>query len=681
VNFLNLNPFLRILFPFLIGIAAWLIGYENVPALTTIAAVYTLCLMAWLTLVKRSRHFPKLLFGLLSQAFLLLAGWGLCRYHYQKENPQHYTHLLSSEPEFYAGYISDLPAERTKTIKAEIVLQQAKIKGKWENASGKIIVYFEKSELARGTEAGNTIVFSSALKEVSAPLNPNEFDYKKYLVLKNIFYTAYLKEGSWRCVTRQENFSVYSFAQKIRKYLLNTYKGSGLQESEFAMVAALVLGYDDEIDQPLMNAYSHTGTLHVLSVSGLHVGVIYLMLGYLLVFMKGSKKLIWTRVALILLFLWFFVLLSGFSAPAVRAALMFSLILIGKTLFEHVEVSNIVFVSAFFSLCYNPYWLADIGFQLSYLAVLGIIYLYPRFYHALTFSSGFMDKIWALCSVSIAAQISTLPLTLYYFHQFPVLFLVTNIILIPVSTVVMYGGILILVFSKVTIVSKALVWFTGANIKFMNASALFFDGLPFCVVDNIHLSLINMVLMYVLIILIFVAIEKRSFRLLAGSFVLTALMFCISIIYDLTAKKNNNLVIYHADKNSVLAVFDGTSYTEFTDTVPDSRLAGTLRENKIKQDIISERNISLSKTCLIRAGNKKILYSKDGSLISQRLIQITKPDAIWLPATGVKRKKQRSHLCNVDKLVISGRYYKKEGCFDNTYFTQDKGAFTISLPP
>ncbi len=630
-------------------------------------------------MIKKSREFQKVLFGLFSQVFFLLAGWGLCRYHHHKENPEHYTNLLSSEPEYYSGYISDLPSEKIKSVKAEVMLQYAKIKGEWKSATGKIIVYFEKNETAQKIETGKSIVFASALKEVAPPLNPNEFNYKQYLARKNIFYTAYLKEDSWNSVDIPESFSLYGFSQKVRKYLLNTYKESGLQESEFAMVAALVLGYDDEIDQPLMNAYSHTGTLHVLSVSGLHVGVIYLLLGYLLSFMKGNKKMVWTRVILILGVLWFFVLLSGFSAPAVRAAMMFSLILIGKTLFEHVETSNIVFVSAFLSLCYDPYWLADVGFQLSYIAVLGIIYLYPRFYNMLYFSSWLGDKIWALCSVSIAAQLATLPITLYYFHQFPTLFLVTNLILIPVSTVVMYGGILILLFSKIAFLSKGLVWLTAICIKFMNASAVFFDGLPFCVIDNIHLSLPNMILMYVLIVLVFAAIENRSYRMLAGSFVLSIGMVVVSLFYDLAARNRNELVIYHSDKTSVLSVFKGTNVVQLSDTVPDSRLESTLRENRIVNDVISERKRSLSGTCLVLAGDKKILYCKDGKLLSEALIQKINPDHIWVPGKAVKRKKQREHLCELENIIISGRHYKKEGCFDKAYFTQKDGAFILSL--
>ncbi len=677
MNFLNQIPFLRILFPFATGIAIWLIGKQDAPQIIFLAAIYGICVAFYLLLVKKAKNSVKFIFGLALQIFLFVGGWELCQYNNEKENPWHHTQLLSQEPEYYAGYVSEIPVEKSKSIKAEIVLQYAKQNGEWKSTSGKIIVYFEKSENSKNIETGQTIVFSGQLKELQGPLNPHEFDYKNYLSLKNIFYTSYLKENNWKIADKVETFSFFASTQKIRKYLLDTYRSSGLQESEFALVAALVLGYDDEIDRPLMNAYSHTGTLHVLSVSGLHVGIIYILLGYMLGFLNKHKKLIWLKVFLILTALWFFILLSGFSAPAVRAGLMFSLILIGKTLFEHVETANIVFVSAFISLCYNPFWLSDAGFQLSYVAVLGIIYLYPYFYNMFSFSWSFAEKIWKLCAVSMAAQLATLPITLYYFHQFPVLFLITNLVLIPVSIVVMYGGILVLVFSKVSFIAKALVGLTAILIKFMNGSALFFDQLPFCVIDNINLSILNMLLIYVLIVFVFLAIEYRSYKLVLSSLALVIFMFCVSLFFDFKTKSTNELVIYHSDKSNVFGFFDKNSYTEISDTI-DERLSSAVRENKIYHDIISKREVKLGETSLVMVGNKKILFSKNNT-ISPKLIEAVQPDYVWVPATTFKNKKKSSTLFETTNLIVSGTIWNKKALerLNNAYLTSIKGAFIL----
>lgn len=680
MNFFNQVPFLRILLPFVAGITLWLSGWQDIPGLSVFSGIFAACLFLFLFTTGKTGETSKLLYGISLQVFLFVAGWFICNFSNERNNPQHYVNILSQEPQYYAGHVSEIPVEKTKSIKTEITLQHAKVNGEWKNVNGKIIAYFAKTDSARQITTGQTIVFSGALQDVQGPLNPHEFDYKNYLALKNIYYTTYLKENNWALAASQQNSSTFTFTQKIRKYLLDTYRESGLQQNEFALVAALVLGYDDEIDRPLMNAYSHTGTLHVLSVSGLHVGIIYVLLGFMLGFLNKNKKQTWLRVFLILTILWFFVLLSGFSAPAVRAALMFSLILIGKTLFENTETANIVFVAVFVSLLYNPFWLANAGFQLSYVAVLGIIYLYPYFYNMFTFSSGIADKIWQLCSVSIAAQIATLPITLYYFHQFPVLFLVTNLVLIPVSTLVMYGGILVLVFSKITFLSKLLVWLTAISVKLMNGCALFFDHLPFCVADNIHLSLMNMVLMYLFIVIVFAAIEFRSTKLLSDSFVIISVMLCISIFLDLQAKKNNELVIYHSDKSEVLGIFDGTRYTQICNTV-DDRLTGTLRENKIYHDAVFHETKQLSKTTLILAGTKKVLFITSPELASETLINSTNPDYIWLPARALRGKKIPSLICQTKNLVITGNTYSKKAlnCLDSAYLTNKKGALIVSL--
>lgn len=677
MSFVNHNPFLRVLLPFVTGICMWLLGFQESSPMGLSLALFSFLVVLFLTMRAKTSSGQKFAFGILTQLFLFLAGWFLCELHNAADSPSHYSHFLSSEPEWYSAEISDLPAEKSKTIKLELNLTELKTFKSWTATEGKIIAYVQKDSLAHRLQPGNKIVFKGILQPIPPPLNPHEFDYRNYLELKNIHHSVYLKSGSWTETKQPENISLYTWAQHVRQYLVKTYRESGLGADEFAMVAALVLGYDEEIDQPLMNAYSHTGTLHVLSVSGLHVGVIYLLLGYMLAFMDKRKSLKWMKVCLILAILWFFVLLSGFSAPAVRAALMFSLILIGKTLFQNVETTNIVFVSAFISLVYNPFWLADVGFQLSYTAVLGIIFLYPRIYQSLTFSSGWMEKIWALCSVSIAAQIATLPLTLYYFHQFPLLFLITNIILIPISIVVMYGGMLLLVFSKVTFVSKELVWLTSLLVKFMNGCALFFDGLPFCVVDGIHISLISVILLYALIIITVAAFEQRSFRLLTATFSLAIAMVVLSLVPDILQTKKSAFTIYHASA-SVATFLEGCNATVISDTLPDARFQSTLNEHLVQNDIMRSDTLALPDYALILAGQSRVLFCKDAKKINERLLRTCSPDVVWIPSLNAKKKRDLRKLMEIDKLVISGKLYKIPE-LPSSWMTQERGAFTLSL--
>jgi competence protein ComEC len=679
MNFLHRIPFLRILLPFLAGIGFWLITKQDAPGLFVVGFVYAVCMLLYFLLIRNSKEPGKVLFGLMMSIFLFFSGWTLCKFSDERQNPDNYSCFLKDSVACYAGYVSEIPVEKTKRVKAEITLQQVKLKGTWLHTSGKIIAYFEKTDKTKRLETGNTIVFKGQLQAIQGALNPHAFDYKAYLSLRNIFHSVYLKQGHWEVAQQTNAVSIFGFTQKIRKQLLDAYRQSGLQDTEFAMVAALVLGYDDEIDKPLLNAYSHTGTLHVLSVSGLHVGIIYLLLGYMLSFLDRSKRTGRIKVVLIIGFLWFFVLLSGFSSAAVRAAFMFSLIALGKTFYEEVETANIVLVSAFFSLCINPFWLGDIGFQLSYIAVLGIIYLYPYFFNLFSFSWGVAEKIWALCSVSIAAQLATLPVTLYYFHQFPSLFLLSNLIMIPISTLVMYGGILVLVFFKIGFVAHALVWATSFLIKAMNACALFFDGLPFCVIDHIHLSVINLLLFYVLLLLLFISIEQKSYKLLMSSFGIAIVMLVISIGFDVKTKEQKELVIYQSDKINTLSVLSGNTWMLFSDTIPDERLEGALREYKIYNDVVLEKRAALSTTCLIVAHHKRVLFVKDVDLLSEKFIRVVKPDYIWIPGRSLRRVKIPEFLCGQKNLIVSGKFYNRKAfnCVPEMYATYERGAFCV----
>ncbi|MBS1646204.1 MAG: ComEC family competence protein [Bacteroidetes bacterium] len=673
MSFLHQIPFFRVLTPFMLGISLNL-ALQNTGSNTyLLVLIYLLCLLIYVVSKGKTNTKINTLMGVFVQLFLFASGYTLCAYNNDKQKPNHYTHYINDSSSLFYGYVQQIPVEKNKSIKTEIELKQIKINNKWQPASGTVIAYFEKKPNVQMPETGENLVFTGHLQEVQVPLNPHEFDYKNYLRYRNIFHTIYIKDSSWSSIASNQEAWFFSFAQKIRKKLLDVYRGSGLSNKEFALLAALVLGYDDEIDAPTMNAYSHTGTLHVLSVSGLHVGLIYLLLGYLLTFLN-QRKTVWLRVFLIISVLWFFVLLSGFSAPAVRAAFMFSFILIGKTLFQQTETANIVLATAFFSLCINPYWLIDVGFQLSYAAVLGIIYLYPFFNNMILFPYVWANKLWALCAVSIAAQVATLPLTLYYFHQFPLLFLVTNLVVIPLSTIIMYGGILLLLFFKIKVISGFLVSATALLIKIMNASALYFDSLPFCMVDGINVSLFTMVGLYVLLVGIFLCIEQRSFVLLMTCTLGSILLVSISIFDDIKTKFQHQCIVYHSNEQAVLSVFSGTNMVLLTDTCNDKRLQSTLRENKIKNNGVKEHLKTMPAMSLIGIGSKKILFAKNTSLLNETLIQALCPDYIWIPAYALKNKKTPAFLIGKNNIILSGKIPDRKS-INTFYLTQKKGAF------
>jgi hypothetical protein len=213
----------------------------------------------------------------------------------------------------------------------------------------------------------------------------------------------------------------------------------------------------------------------------------------------------------------------------------------------------------------------------------------------------------------------------------------------------------------------------------MNACALFFDSVPFCVIDGIHLSLLSVILLYILILMVFISIEQKSFKVLMSSFTLAVVIVCTSIFFDLQTKSNNELVIYQSDKINALAVFSGNKYTQISDTIPDDRLQSTIRENKIYHDVVFENNLQLTNASLIIVNHKKILFAKDVNLLTENFINLVNPDYIWLAGNSIKKNKLPEFLCERKNVIVSGKVWNKKNldCINNSYLTIKKGAFVL----
>ena len=244
----------------------------------------------------------------------------------------------------------------------------------------------------------------------------------------------YLKTGHQ--ITHIRNLS-----EKVRDRLIAILNEALPNKEERSVVSALTLGYRTELAQDTLDYFASTGAMHVLSVSGLHVALIYMILGFLLAFLKRGKigPIIFSVV--MILFLWIYAFISGFSPPVQRATVMFTFVIIGNGIRRPVNIYNSLTASALFLILLNPNVLFDVGFQLSYLAILGIVLIQPVLYNILELTNPILKWTWSLFTVSVAAQLMTFPLGLFYFNQFPNLFWLSNFIVVPVTTFIMWFGI------------------------------------------------------------------------------------------------------------------------------------------------------------------------------------------------------------------------------------------------
>jgi competence protein ComEC len=446
---------------------------------------------------------------------------------------------------FSIGEVIEPVIQKQKSTKMIISISWMMEKGEWKKTRGKALVYIGISPRSRLLCYGDRLVMNTLFSLPEGSRNPGGFDNRRYLRLKGIFRQAYVKPGSWRLISRGNSNPVFQMALSWRDKLLMILKSNGVKGREFAVAGALLLGYVDEIDNDLMRDYSATGVIHILSVSGMHVGMIFLVLEKLLAFLDKRKNGAWVKATMIILFIWLYALITGLSPAVLRAAAMLSLVVSGKAMKRHPDILNILAASMIFLVVWQPSLLADLGFQLSYLAVMGIVLLYKPIYGLLVPDNGLLDKIWSIVAVSIAAQLVTLPLCLYYFHQFPNYFILTNIIVIPLSNLIIYTGILALALGTLPWISILFARALSLMVWFLNAFIHWMGSLPFSVTRGIDITLPESLALYLILVTgaVFISGKRKKWLfvsiflmiLLSGSFLqerFRQVSKCVLTVYD-----------------------------------------------------------------------------------------------------------------------------------------------------
>jgi competence protein ComEC len=480
-----------------------------------------------------------------SDVFLLLAGCYCCYGYDVKNNVNYFGKYITTEPQIWTGEIKDLPVEKEKFYK---VLMEVKTVKDKQQLTGKVLAYFKKPLDISFFKPGNVLKVQSSFTQPKSPLNPHEFNYKGFLERKNIYYQSFAEAGNFEVIREVQGFSLVNFGLQIKQKIKTVFENSGLNKETAQLCIALLTGYDDEINPETINAFAHSGTLHILSVSGLHTGVLYAALIFLLGLIDKHQKYKFLHLVIITLSLWLFVLITGFSPPVLRAAIMLNLIALGRFYYSYSSshAINIMAVSAFVILVFDPLLVYDTGFLLSYSAVLGIIYFEPVFTSLVNSRFKSVNKIWQLTSVSLAAQITTLPITLFLFHQFPIWFIVSNLIVIPLCTVVMFLGFLILI--KMSFI----VPFTNL------CSAIIFycihvtDAPGIGYIDHIDFGWRDLMFLSAFIIAAAVFMKERRYVHISGAAILLILWQMISLCEVIDKKSASHISIYQVNKQSAV---------------------------------------------------------------------------------------------------------------------------------
>jgi competence protein ComEC len=545
-RFLHQTPFFRVTMPLIAGIVFQIIFPQtSLPA--KIIGLIIFIVIVGLQVTQQTQHFYiNWLWGVLVSFFIFLLGIQLV------ESKQQAKPHFDSNQKIYVATIIEEPSEKPNSYQTTLAIDYVKDSCCWNREKGKILAYFEKDTNVLQLAFGDQLIIESYVNPIKHSGNPKAFNYKKYLAFRDIHYQTYIQSGQFEILNQNQGPVLYQFSNKIRNNLLNIYKRNHITGDEFAVLSALTLGYKKELSADMRESFSSSGAMHILAVSGLHVGIIYIILARILFFLQRNKYGRIIQSLLIILALFFYAFLTGLSSSVLRATIMFSIVALGKAFIRQSNIYNTIFLSAFIMLLANPYSIADVGFQLSYMAVFSIIFFYPKIYALLEVKYSFVDKIWQLISVGIAAQIGTFPLTLFYFNQFPVYFILANIFIIPIAIILIYAAVALFLFSF----SDFIIGFLAPIVKYitfgLNYAVNTISELPFSKIQNIQLDLVEVMILILMILLLSFFILSKRIYFIKFALVVLLILPCYNLITKYIKSHESYFIVYNIPKISAI---------------------------------------------------------------------------------------------------------------------------------
>ncbi len=671
---LNQVPLLRLLVPFSGGILFSIYSRTSCSGIAWQLLLLLLFLLLPFVIVRRlySSFRLRWVFGLLSGLAFSALGCYIPAEQSRADSASHFRRVYEAG-DVISAYLQEPLKEKEKTYSS--ILQVVCVSGKNGNitAGGKLLAYFEKDSFAASLHYGDEIVFDALPSAIPPPGNPAEFNYADYMTQHGIYHRVMIENGQWKKMGENRGSWIKASAVRVRENLVQAFEDCGVTGEELAVISALVLGYMNEMDASLMKAYSGAGVMHILSVSGMHVGMVYAALNLLLFFMDRNRGLRFAKTVILIFSLWCYAFLTGFSPAVQRAAAMLSFVLLGKIFDRQASIYNSLAASAFFLLLFNPFLIMDTGFRLSYLAVAGIVLIHPVIYSLWEPSSVIMDKVWALVSVSVSAQIATFPLAVYCFHQFPDYFIFSNLIVIPLSTLIVYSGILLLVICPWHAAGLAGGKLLSYMVLILNKTAYTVESLPFAVRDGIFISPCESWLLFLMVIFFFLFFMMRRSWYVLIALLLTLLFSSMQLLESVRQSRQRIFTVYAEHGTFAYGFIEGKKMVLLSDSVirtgnyPQSR--GVEEKQIIAPGSVNDKRNFITPS-LSRSG--------DFFMFCGRRVAIVR-DTSFLSVMPTGRR------LSLDYLVLSGNVKIKIGdlrrlfCFRALIFDSSNSPYRISL--
>ena len=602
-------PFLRLCLPIVLGILFYPLC---ISALSNFYFGFAILFLFFLSSEFIIREYPSVFFkGLLLHILLFFIGIFVCKNHDLKTKDNYYKNYSSHSVQMQIRILDGIKNGTRISFNAQI----EKLKnqnGSWSDVQGKIKVHLKGSEGKKHLIVGDRLIVLGNLTPFKIPENQYSFDYRKFMAQQQIYDRMFVEE--WQLIESNPE-GIFSLINGLRNKFIFVLDESIMDNQAKAVAKALLLGYKNDLDHELRNAYVDSGSMHVLAVSGLHVGIISMFLMTIFSIVKNNHVVVRIlKLFIILSGIWAYAILTGLSPSVLRAATMCSFVFAGLLFFRKTNIFNTLPLAAVVLLLFNPDILFTLSFQLSFSALASIIYFQPKIYALIITQNLVMDWIWKLISLSISAQVGTIGISLYHFHQFPLYFWLSGVLVIPMAMLILSLGLFFLLSNHFHLffefqLSKLLEW----TLKFNNSMVEWIKNLPFNKIDYIHFDQLDLTLYYLSLILFILCIETGKKTYLKILFTV-AFFYAIKSIYnDAILFNKSGLVVYKSNNGSIIDFVNNRKIycwkTDDVDKFTEQFVSKGLRSN------LGIRDLNYFEKEKLEIQNQ--IYLEDGLILSQ----------------------------------------------------------------
>ena len=588
-------------------------------------------------------------FGWLVALLSVALGLSTAAFDQDTRSRLHYSHLTEDQVPYHFQLTLHEKLKSTKKNQRYVAIIKSINHRK---SLGKILLNIRHSSQNTNIPIGSHLAVDGLLYHNKAPFNPNQFDYSGYLENQQIYGQIYTSSSELKVITTEN--TIWSKFSNFRTNIIDNLKKSNFNETELAVMIALLLGQQQDIDPETLQEYQLAGAVHILSVSGLHVGFIMLFINFLLKPIPNTSRNTYIKLLIIVLALWSYGILAGLAPSVVRSVTMFSFVAVGQHLRRSVNVYHSLLVSVLLILLWKPSFLFDVGFQLSYLALFFILWLQPLIADFWQPKNKITRYIWDILTVSLAAQLGTLPLSIYYFHQFPGLFFVTNVLVLPLLGIIMVVGLVAVIIGCFGTVPKFVIVPLTMMIAIQNKCIGWVASWDALVFKNIGFTAAMLWTSYLVIIALGLWLQKPIYKKVVLAMVSVLLLQIVCLHNKWQSTNTQEMIVYHQKKSTMITERKNNKVILFG----NDSIQNTIAKNQILQSYLTANFAKLTQRenlqNLYYFNTKKILLIDSSAAVPLNI----KPDIVILVNSPKINLERYLSAYTPKQIVADGSNYK-----------------------